>query len=524
MHTAPLPVSRPPATAAKALDDEAAYEYASSLLLRPTEVNPPGWRVDWAGGPWPVTVRTRGRRIALGGDRGDPLLRAAGRILFLTFAVTAVRFDPAAGLAATPDNPVPHRKQTPFTMRRPIPSGGSMYPTEAYLLLADRSQVLHYDPYRHELIDLGRPLPAVLNGTTLPDGPPAAVLVLTYRFWKNAYKYGEFACRLGSVDAGVALGRALRLAVAGFGPVAVPADFDDEAINACIGIDGTDETTYAVLTLGPGTDHRPRAAVDAARAAEPAVLERSGRITRLARFDAMQAAMRARPRAAHQAEPRVQEHLERPATVVGLPPPARIDLLDTRAMVRRTSNGDRFTGRPVGAAALAAVLVAAAEAISTLRLASADAYGTDITLGCAVNRVDGVPSGWYRYRPRQHDLVDAGGPAEPARVLQAALFAGTVNIDLAAVTVHVLAERDFRRNGRGPRGYREQQLAVGVAVEAVTLAAHAAGLGSHPLLGFDTAAVDRAYRLPAGGPSAQAQVCVGVARPGAGWEITVVPR
>jgi hypothetical protein len=90
--------------------------------------------------------------------------------------------------------------------------------------------------------------------------------------------------------------------------------------------------------------------------------------------------------------------------------------------------------------------------------------------------------------------------------------------------VHPAADRDFRLAGRGVRGYREQQLGVGVAVEAVTLAAAAAGLGSHPLLGFDVARLDRRYGLAGGSRSVLAQVCVGAVRPDPNWEVSVMPR
>ncbi|HEY0639634.1 MAG TPA: SagB/ThcOx family dehydrogenase, partial [Pseudonocardiaceae bacterium] len=223
-------------------DDDAVRTHLAGLRLDPRSANPPGWRVDWEDGPWPVTVRAGGARLPLRGGSGDPLMDRVDRLLRGTFALGRVRFDPRGGLPATPEDPLPRHRGPRVTARRPIPSGGSMYPTEAYLLLAGPDRLCHHDPYRHELLDLGHPAPSAAVWAAVGDGPPApALLVLTHRFWKNFYKYGEFAYRLGAVDVGVALGRALRLGAAAFGRARLYPDLDDDALAACLGVDPADE-------------------------------------------------------------------------------------------------------------------------------------------------------------------------------------------------------------------------------------------------------------------------------------------
>ena len=185
-------------------------------------------------------------------------------------------------------------------------------------------------------------------------------------------------------------------------------------------------------------------------------------------------------------------------------------------MLRRTSNGRLFTGASVPRSALTRVLDEATAALDLLRWSGRGLLGQDVDVRCAVHGVQGVEPGWY-------DRCLVGTPdADTARVLQSALFAETYNVDLAAFTVHVVAATDHRAAGRGDRGYREQQLAVGAAVDAVTTAAAALGLGSHPVLGFDAPRVDRAYGLA--GRGAHAQVAVGAVRPAPVVEVTVVPR
>ncbi|MBA2696828.1 MAG: hypothetical protein H0U62_13540, partial [Actinobacteria bacterium] len=48
--------------------------HLATLRLDPRSANPAGWRVDWDDGPWPVTVRTGGTRLALRSGPGDPLM------------------------------------------------------------------------------------------------------------------------------------------------------------------------------------------------------------------------------------------------------------------------------------------------------------------------------------------------------------------------------------------------------------------------------------------------------------------
>ncbi|MGX7828477.1 nitroreductase family protein [Actinokineospora sp. 24-640] len=512
-----------------------AGEFTAALRCAPQSVNPPGRRVDWSRAPWPVKVYSGGDRVPLG--VGDPLSDSSGDssgdrlggLLWLAFGVSRVRFDPAGGLPPTPANPRPAHPR--YLCRRPIPSGGGMYPTEVYVLRGGR--VHHYDPYRHELVDLRHPAPhaALRDALGLPAGSalPPELLVITNRPAKNYAKYGDFAARLGMVDAGVALGRAVRLGQAAYDRVDLRVDFADADLNALLGLDGAEETALAVLGLGAPADADPAPASGTAR--PPATLERSTVVTPSPRFDALRTdAYRGTPEAV-------------PFGPKPTPPTSTSSVAPDRdAMLRRTSNGRLFTGRPVGKAVLTAVLAYAADAVGLLRWASDGLLGGGVEVCVAVHNVDGVPRGWYR-----RDL--SGTPGETARELQAALFAETVNLDLAAFTVHVVADTGHEGAGhegaghegaghdgaghggaghewagRGARGYREQQLAIGAAVDAVTLAAAATGLGGHPVLGFDAPRVDRAYGLDGTGRGTHAQVSVGAVRPPATVEVTVTPR
>jgi SagB-type dehydrogenase family enzyme len=519
-----------------------AYTYTSALLRDPQSANDSAWKVDWEDGPWPVKVYAGGERLSLRSGNGNEsrsgneLLGALGRLLAATSAITRVRIDQHGGLPSTPENATHPRRMKPV-LRRPVPSGGAMYPTEAYVLLTTENRLFHHDPYRHELTDLYHPSPraALRDALGLPrEGKlPPAVLMLTNRFWKNFYKYGDFACRLGSVDVGVVLGRAVRLASAYFGHAQVRLDFRDEALNACLGLDGRDESTYAVIGLGPVAPCPADPATTTGLPEPPIVIERSRRIKRSSRFDAMNAA--ACHPAADGPAPEGPE-LEVPVSATGsdddagaataLPEPESLDLLDPHTMINRASKGRLFNGKAATAAAMGTVLHHTAKGVADLRNATAHQLGAEIEVYCAVHHVDAVPAGWYRYHTYAGDLVAVGSGHDggSARELQAALFAKSLNIELAAFTLHIVTPLDWRRSGTGPRAYREQQLVIGAAVEAATLAAAAVGLGSHPVLGFDASRVDQAYGLRGIGKGAQAQISVGAVRPDLDLEISVRTR
>src|SRR5207247_1836025 len=68
--------------------------------------------------------------------------------------------------------------RAPGAVRRPVPSGGALYPLELYLLALDvdgiEPAVLHYNPFRHRLETLAaldtRAAGAVLVDPALADG------------------------------------------------------------------------------------------------------------------------------------------------------------------------------------------------------------------------------------------------------------------------------------------------------------------------------------------------------------------
>ena len=141
--------------------------------------------------------------------------------------------------------------------RRPVPSGGALYPLELYVLAlaVDGTQpsVFHYDPFGHRL-ELLAPLDRSRVGATFVDPSLAerasAVLVLTAMFWRSRFKYGLRGYRFALLEAGqVAQNVVLAAAALGL-PVLPVGGFFDRSLDALVGADGLDEASLYAFVIG----------------------------------------------------------------------------------------------------------------------------------------------------------------------------------------------------------------------------------------------------------------------------------
>ena len=514
---------------------EDAFEFACKLRADPMGMNDPGEPVAPADASWPVKVYDGGERLPLAGagpwwlqshssNSDDPMMRL-GTLLFQTVACSRVRWQPGGTVLSSPQHPGLVWPESHLSLRRPVPSGGAMYPTEVYVAAPLARAVYHYDPARHELTNLGQPHVAASLRAALGlarDAPLSPfALVLAHRFSKNLHKYKNFAYRLGAVDVGVVLGRFVSCASAAFDDVKVQVDFDDAVLNEICGISGADESAYAVIQLG--APQSVSLSEDGMVAERPRLLERGVPARPSSVFAAMHRAaceLSPRNRLGHKAVP---QECEETTDLVPLPA-ARSDVsINNHTLMCRTSNGAWFTGAPVAVDVLATVLHRTHEAVTRLHMICRDSDLPSLRLYCAVDRIDQIEPGWYRYLPTRHALTPAGtGRAiSPSTELQAALYAATVDVERSAFSLHVATVVDFRSDPRGARAYRIQQLFVGAAVEAATRWSAAMGIGSHPLHGFDAHRVDARYGI--GDPfGVQAQVSIGKARPSGSLEGSVI--
>jgi SagB-type dehydrogenase family enzyme len=144
--------------------------------------------------------------------------------------------------------------------RRPVPSGGALYPLELYVIaLAIEGLgpcVTHYDPFRHRLeilapVDLAQ-VAATLVDPTLAERA-AAVIVVTAMFWRSRFKYGVRGYRFALLEAGHVLQNAV-LAAASARLEALPVGgFYDRRLDGIVGADGLDEASVYALLIGGRT-------------------------------------------------------------------------------------------------------------------------------------------------------------------------------------------------------------------------------------------------------------------------------
>src|SRR5262245_30083405 len=185
------------------LSVEDAYEFACRLRADPMLMNDPGEPVEPADASWSVKVYEGGERLSLAGagpwwlrsqsDESDDPLVQLGRLLFKTVSCSRVRWQPGGTVLSSPQHPELVWYRAHLSLRRPVPSGGAMYPTEVYVAAPVSHAVYHYDPARHELTSLGhsRVAASLRTGLKLAEDAPLSpfALVLTHRFCKNLHKY-----------------------------------------------------------------------------------------------------------------------------------------------------------------------------------------------------------------------------------------------------------------------------------------------------------------------------------------------
>jgi|GEM_PF-6336825 len=343
---------------------------------------------------------------------------------------------------------------------RPAPSGGGLYPIEAYVACPDG--LFHYDPV-HEVLEVLR---------TGDHGP--ARICLTAVFWRSMFKYGDYAYRLICQEIGVLRTQA-EVVAAPLGLTVIPGDTDD----ALLGLDESRESLLAVLHVEPYKRVLPPEPADAPR--------NSGPLPR----EALPLPRPFPPGAArdlHQAAD--ASRARRPS------PPARgiqvpADVVDLRAGLRaRHSPIDGFRPAPVPLTEIAAITGLAV------------CPGLDLYL--LALRVDGLPRAAYHYdgdlrRVRAAPLEELGAASLVANTREALKTAAAVIVPVGDPLAGTA------------RDHRDQLVETGASLQRATLAAAALGLTSRIHSDCADKATDRVLGLT--GPARSlSSLLVGVPR------------
>ena len=222
------------------------------------KVSPADWEVDWEDAPLPYKLY-RGLPVfplslevplSLKEWRApeQPNLQAISYFLWYVF-----------GRSQLSQSALPSTDQASELMqsyRRFVPSGGALYPSEMYVYLKIEDLpvgVYHYDVAHHCLVLLREGnfdsylARALGNRCDMPTC--FGTVFVSTMFWKNFYKYNNFAYRLQGLDAGVLIGQLLEVAKRfGFAP-GVYFQYLDRAINHLLGLTDEEESVYAVVPL-----------------------------------------------------------------------------------------------------------------------------------------------------------------------------------------------------------------------------------------------------------------------------------
>jgi SagB-type dehydrogenase family enzyme len=144
--------------------------------------------------------------------------------------------------------------------RRPVPSGGALYPLEVYAvsLAVDglRRSAFHYHPFRHRLEALWpvaeTDVAAALVDPSLAERS-AVLLVVTAMVWRTRFKYGVRGYRFALLEAGHLVQNVVLAATALDLPAVPLGGWYDRRLDTLVGADGLDEASvYAVAVGGRG--------------------------------------------------------------------------------------------------------------------------------------------------------------------------------------------------------------------------------------------------------------------------------
>ncbi|WP_344640435.1 SagB family peptide dehydrogenase [Kitasatospora cystarginea] len=391
---------------------------------------------------------------------------------------------------------------------RMVASARCFYPVELYLWPAEGAGDLpagcyHYDPAHHALTGLrsgGIPRELRTATGTGREGT-LALLVAAVCFRKTAFRYRDYAYRLCAQEVGMTVGNALLVGGALGLRARVHHRFDDAVVNRALGLDGDEETAFAVLDLSPwrpsGTapapcDEEPGAPLPAIRprhvrtnTADPATwsglaaLDRASRLT----GTGWEAPV---DRDAFHLPADGPEHLADGPTTTGRVPltaaePEHVELAE--ALRARDSGGRMFLpdGRPLPARQLAGLLRHALEPVPSDHTEAACRPLVDCHV-LVLNAV-GAATGLYRLGAAP-ELVALPGRDWRGVVSMLCDRTPSVNSAKANAIVFLSANRIAGDRWFGDRGYRILHQEAGIVAQRISVLAAAAGLSARVTNGY----------------------------------------
>ncbi|USK33103.1 SagB family peptide dehydrogenase [Bacillus sp. F19] len=498
------------------------------------KASPTDWEVDWEDAPLPykiyrgLPVFSLSLEVPLTLEEWEepeqPNLRRISHFLWYVFGLT--QFSQSAFSTA---DQAPELMQS---YRRFVPSGGALYPNELYVYLKMEdlpAGVYHYDVAHHRLVLLREgnfdSYIAKALGNRCDVSACFGTVFVSTMFWKNFYKYNNFAYRLQGLDAGVLIGQLLEVAKRFGFASGVYFQYLDRAINHLLGLIEEKESVYAVIPLtveptswftnGSGRDELVSAAelCRELQAIQPNYYVRSQRIKTFPMLTKMnEASMLESAQSFRQIKARENVNVESQA--LSLPHMKRLSYDLASVCQKRFSPDMDFILGKVSQSQLATLLQEATSAYlyrNDLDEAHKKIEPRVSLYGCLYN-VEGIPDGAYYYDCDDHALRQAD-PGDHRLHLQYGMPVGNVNLFQVPLCFHVAGNKDHLISELGYRGYRIQQMEAGMLVQRLLLVASALEMGGHPLLGFDAKLSDEIYKMDNQGKTSLIQIPIGPYRP-----------
>jgi SagB-type dehydrogenase family enzyme len=497
------------------------------------KIQPPDWKVDWEDAPLayklyrglPVVPLSPEVPLTLEERKGPvkPDLRGIGHFLWYVYGLT--QFCQSVYALESMEQSV----EVSQLYRRFVPSGGALYPNELYMYLKMEdlpAGVYHYDVAHHRLVllrkgDFDSYLSRALGNRCDMSACFGTVFISTM-FWKNFFKYNNFAYRLQGLDAGVLIGQLLEVAKRFGFASGVYFQFLDRAVNHLLGLSEQEESVYAVIPLSKepaitwfANENEGDGDVSAAELCRelPEVRHdhyvRSLRVKEYPMLIRMnEVSMLESTRSFRLVAGKKKDKCEGQAVV--LPDVNRLSYDLASVCRKRYSPGMDFVLGEVSQLQLATLLKEATTSFmyrNDLDGAQENPVPRVSLYGCLYG-VEGIPDGAYQYCSDAHALrqVRLG---DHRLWLQQGMSLHNVNLSQVPLCMHVAGDKDHQKTELGYRGYRIQQMEAGMLVQRLLLAASAIDMGGHPLLGFDVRLCDEIYKMAPQGKTSLIQIPVG---------------
>jgi SagB-type dehydrogenase family enzyme len=511
--------------------------FLHNLHFHVDQIVPPDWKADWGDAPLPYKLYRSLPTIPLSSEvpltlegrdvSGKLDLEEISHFLWYVYGLT--QFCQLDFSFESTEKAVNLMQ----LYRRFVPSGGALYPNELYVYLKIKdvpNGVYHYDVAHHRLLLLREGnfdsyLTSALGNRCDVSDCFGFVFVSTM-FWKNFFKYHNFAYRLQGLDAGVLIGQLLEVTKRFGFASAVYFQFLDKAINHLLGLSDQEESVYAVIPLSrnasftwfKNVNHLEESVSATELCSElPAVQHqyyiRSRRIIGYPMLIKMnEASMLESTRSFRQIQGGKSVTCGMQAVV--LPNVKRLSYDLASACQKRHSPDMDFVLGEVSQQQLATLLQEATLSFSYRNDLDGEQEKpkSRVSLYGCFYHVEGVTDGVYYYDSDAHALGRIRfGDYRP--YTQYGMSMENVNLFQVPLCLHVVGDKDHLINALGYRGYRIQQMEAGMLVQRLLLVASAMGMGGHPLLGFDVSSSDKVYKIDSKGKTSLIQLPIGYYRP-----------